>query len=222
VSGNTAGTFVGCCGTVGGGGGIHNIAVLILTNSIVGNNSGGDCIGTITSHGHNLDSDGSCGLTGPGDIPNGNTNLGGLALNPPGTTATHELLPGSDAIDAVPVVDCSVATDQRGIGRPQGPACDIGAFEVEVTTAIFSATKDSFLRPVSKNTNEGANRLLHLDGKRRLVVDFDLAGVDAAGVTSAKLVLTINNYVPPEHWGTGQIVDAHRLLKTWPEGNGAG
>ena len=42
---------------------------------------------------------------------------------------THGLLPGSTAIDAGSV-DCSPpATDQRGVARPQGAACDIGAVE---------------------------------------------------------------------------------------------
>jgi hypothetical protein len=46
-----------------------------------------------------------------------------------GPTLTHALVTGSPAIDASPVdADCQ-ATDQRGITRPQGAACDIGAFE---------------------------------------------------------------------------------------------
>ena len=36
---------------------------------------------------------------------------------------------GSVAIDHIPAVDCGVTTDQRGIERPQGDACDVGAFE---------------------------------------------------------------------------------------------
>ena len=27
---------------------------------------------------------------------------------------------------------CEVDEDQRGVARPQGPTCDVGAFEVEV------------------------------------------------------------------------------------------
>jgi CSLREA domain-containing protein len=59
-----------------------------------------------------------------------------------GPTLTHALLPNSPAINAVPVADCvydddqnpntpdvPVATDQRGVHRPQGVACDIGAYE---------------------------------------------------------------------------------------------
>ena len=48
---------------------------------------------------------------------------------------THALLPGSPAIDAAnPAVPGSSsnaceATDQRGVARPQGTRCDIGAFE---------------------------------------------------------------------------------------------
>jgi hypothetical protein len=43
---------------------------------------------------------------------------------------------GSPAIDAVPRgsrgCGTKVATDQRGVSRPQGERCDVGAFEVEV------------------------------------------------------------------------------------------
>jgi hypothetical protein len=51
-----------------------------------------------------------------------------------GATETHALLPGSAAIDAG-TPDCPPpATDQRGVARPQGAACDIGAFELEIET----------------------------------------------------------------------------------------
>ena len=36
---------------------------------------------------------------------------------------------GNPAIDTVPLIDCAVPTDQRGVPRPQDAACDIGAFE---------------------------------------------------------------------------------------------
>ncbi len=45
-----------------------------------------------------------------------------------GDTATHALISGSPAIDAV-TDGSSPATDQRGISRPQGAHGDIGAFE---------------------------------------------------------------------------------------------
>jgi hypothetical protein len=48
-----------------------------------------------------------------------------------GFTPTHLLQAGSPAIDAGA---CVVGTDQRGIPRPQGPSCDLGAVEVVVPT----------------------------------------------------------------------------------------
>jgi hypothetical protein len=52
-----------------------------------------------------------------------------------GPTPTHSLQPASPAIDAAnPNAPGSGPTtcaqeDQRGVTRPQGPVCDIGAFE---------------------------------------------------------------------------------------------
>ena len=95
---------------------------------------GGPPRGAIVSAGHNLDGDGTCNLTAAGDISAVDPLLGPLADNG-GPTETHELLPGSPAIDAIAVADCvdldgePVVTDQRGVARPQGVACDIGAFE---------------------------------------------------------------------------------------------
>ena len=52
-----------------------------------------------------------------------------------GPTLTHALLQGSPAIDAIPLNACDLKatpTDQRGVKRPQGKACDIGAVEYQV------------------------------------------------------------------------------------------
>jgi hypothetical protein len=50
-----------------------------------------------------------------------------------GPTRTHALLDGSPAIDAADGGACADARvagrDQRGVNRPQGPACDMGAYE---------------------------------------------------------------------------------------------
>ena len=114
-----------------GGAGIDNPGggSTTLANTIVANNFGPDCSGNITSLGYNLDSDGRCHLNGPGDLPQSEPRLAPLGDNG-GPTFTHEILPGSPAIDAA---DDSAApeTDQRGVARPQGRASDIGAFEVE-------------------------------------------------------------------------------------------
>jgi hypothetical protein len=56
-------------------------------------------------------------------------------VNAPATTASHALLPGSSAIDAGNCSYGSVVDDQRGVARPQGPACDIGAYELRTPIA---------------------------------------------------------------------------------------
>ncbi|HEU5106221.1 MAG TPA: choice-of-anchor Q domain-containing protein [Solirubrobacterales bacterium] len=80
--------------------------------------------GGLSSFGGNVSDDGSCG-SGATDKPNVNPLLGALALHG-GTTLVYELLPGSPAIDAA--IECP-AVDQRGVARPQGPACDSGPYE---------------------------------------------------------------------------------------------
>ncbi|MFZ5809604.1 MAG: choice-of-anchor Q domain-containing protein [Chloroflexota bacterium] len=99
---------------------------LQLKNTILRNAlSGGNCGGSITSLGHNIDSGNTCGFTQSGDQINTNPLVGALANNG-GTTQTHALLPGSPAINAGDNNGCP-AVDQRGYPRLGG--CDIGAFE---------------------------------------------------------------------------------------------
>jgi hypothetical protein len=131
ISGNTA---------TSGGGLYHNHGRLTLSSSLVAQNpDGSDCLitqGSVTSHGYNLDSDGSCELTASTDRPGVDPLLGPLQDNG-GPTFTHALLPGSPARDAIPwgAQGCGTTkiSDQRGQARPDasGGACDIGAYEVE-------------------------------------------------------------------------------------------
>ncbi len=50
-----------------------------------------------------------------------------------GPTQTMAPAPGSPARNAIPKAACAVARDQRGVRRPQGPRCDIGAYERKAT-----------------------------------------------------------------------------------------
>jgi len=120
-----------------GSGGLVNSAELILQNTIVANNSHGNCHGTMTSHGYNLSSDNTCNFSGPGDVEATNPLLGPLQNNG-GPTFTQALLSGSPAIDAGNPSGCSdgqgqlLKTDQRGMPRhdPEDVGgCDMGAFE---------------------------------------------------------------------------------------------
>jgi len=116
------------------GGGILNLegdSTVLLKNTIVADNlRTGDpdnCGGQdgITDGGHNLQFPGTnCGSS----IPTADPRLAPLGLYPPGKTETYALNAGSAAIDAGDNNACP-ATDQRGVIRPLGPACDIGAYE---------------------------------------------------------------------------------------------
>jgi hypothetical protein len=90
--------------------------------------------GEVTSLGYNLASDAGGGvLTGPGDQINTDPTLGPLQDNG-GPTFTHELLPGSPAINAGdPSFTPPPFFDQRGLGfdRVGNGRIDIGSFEVQ-------------------------------------------------------------------------------------------
>jgi hypothetical protein len=81
----------------------------------------------IRSLGHNLSSGNTCDLVGDGDVQTTSPALGPLRDNG-GPTDTLAPAAGSPAIDAGLDSSCP-ATDQRGVRRPQGAHCDIGAVE---------------------------------------------------------------------------------------------
>jgi hypothetical protein len=107
-------------------------ATATVANSLIDGRCG---TGDITSNGYNIESPGNtCGFDQGTDQVN--VSLDDLKLGPlqdnGGPTMTHALGAGSAAIDHIPTVDCEVDEDQRGVSRPQGDACDVGAFELEV------------------------------------------------------------------------------------------
>jgi CSLREA domain-containing protein len=102
-----------------------------IVNSILADNVGGNCAGTLrASNGYNIDSGNTCGFTQPSDLASTAPLLEPLALNG-GLTQTHALGEASPAIDSASPDDRCHGTDQRGIARPQGARCDRGAFERE-------------------------------------------------------------------------------------------
>jgi CSLREA domain-containing protein len=135
---NNTGTFVLTFTTVAnntatnGVGGIGRAAGAIwLQNSLVAHNIPINCSGALTSTGHNLDIGISCGFSASGDITNTNP-----LISPLDADGTHPLLNGSPAIDAGLCLP-DVTTDQRGVERPQGSACDIGAYEFPGNHQIY-------------------------------------------------------------------------------------
>jgi hypothetical protein len=125
---------------------VENSIVALNTVSTPASGTASDCgtnnPGTISSLGHNLESGTDCGFTSAGDLQGQNPEF--TSTGPQdngGDTETLGLDAASPAVDAVPAgaSGCS-GTDQRGISRPQGTECDIGAFELFQPTEGAAAT----------------------------------------------------------------------------------
>ena len=135
-------TFSGNSATVSGGGLYYSVSNIILANVIAADSlSGGDCVSVATltsSVTNNLleDAANACGMT------NGiNKNIVGFdPLLAPlsdngGSTPTQALSAGSLAVDTGDDASCP-ATDQRGVARPGGNHCDIGAYESDAASFV--------------------------------------------------------------------------------------
>ena len=99
----------------------------------------------------NLDDDGSCYF----EITD-NPLLESLADNG-GSSMTHKIAYFSPAVDVADPCDIfnssiSLGKDQRGVDRPQGGACDLGAYEAEVSTTL-DPHLPACVYQVDKNSN---------------------------------------------------------------------
>ena len=109
----------------------------ILAKGTNGSNYGG----TVVDDGYNLSSDTTpTFIAGSGSLKSANPGLGSLTNNG-GINLTMALLRTSQAIDAGDPSFC-LPTDQRGIVRPQGTRCDIGAYEREPAFDISGLITD--------------------------------------------------------------------------------
>ncbi len=153
-AGPTAGAGGGP-GTPGVGGGFGPTGTATVQNSLLASNSGGNCGGlTINDAGHNLSfGDASCPLT----FTAGDPNLGPLEDNG-GPAETISLGPDSAAIDQIPATGAGCpGTDERGVARPSGSECDIGAYEVAPPTAQTSAATEIGAKSAQLNSKVTPN-----------------------------------------------------------------
>lgn len=213
ISGNTSN---GSVADSGGGGGIALFvgpnAVNIKNTIVVGNNApnrpatadilvgSGPRLGPMVSADFNLFGVVS---SNPGTfIPAANdqiavtaaqVNLGALAIEAPGTTATLPLQAGSIAIDGITnVAQCTdvqgnaIATDQRGVTRPQGTFCDIGAYEhVAAANASLDIKPQSCPNPLNV-TSKGVLPVAILGTVDLDVNDIDPSSVQLEGVPTLR------------------------------------
>lgn len=140
------------------GGGINNqggTSLLHLFNILLNNNTaGGNChlaqpLATLQS---SLSSDGTCSFGAGRDnvtikLGKLETNGGNLAGVAQVAMLTQRLLPGSHAIDAGTNNSCP-GNDERGVLRPKGPLCDVGAFEF--APCPTTPGKPSLIAPANK------------------------------------------------------------------------
>lgn len=185
---------------------------------------GGDAT-AVVAEGGNFFTDHSCptSVTGSDILDGGDPELGALGDNG-GATPTMVPMPGSPLRDRVSVADerCS-GVDQRGIPRPQGLGCDIGAVEAEVDPAGFvgvSPTRilDTRSAPVPDAWVPGAK----LSGGW---MTLKVAGVNGVPADASAVVLNVTSteaasaqsYVTL--WPAGDLPPATSNLNLQPGGN---
>jgi hypothetical protein len=139
-------TIAGNTDTEGGGAGIEVVGGHVTIAATILSNDGVDCEGPLRSGGYNIVvhlGAGECQFQALSTDQVGVKPLLKAPSNNGGFTATKLPNAGSPAIDAIPVGAVGAnnsrtplcpalgSTDQRGVARPQGAACDIGAVEVQ-------------------------------------------------------------------------------------------
>ena len=113
------------------------------------NDGGTDALG---SGGHNLDTGATCAFSQPGDISNALTAQLGPLANNGGLTWTMAI-PATSLANNADGGSCP-STDQRGVARPLGAGCDIGAYEFDgANKRVISRL---YLDALSRNVDAGA------------------------------------------------------------------
>ena len=175
VSANTGSQTSGGIATSEGG-------AIALTASAIAGNTGGDCkrLDGVIGASHSLIGDGLACLNGTNTANlGGDAKLAALGGNG-GRTITHYPMPGSPLIDAV-VCDLvpDTSQDQRGVTRPQGVRCDIGAVEADqivVDTTADNTSADGLCSLREAIVNANSNGQTHTDcapGSAYDIITFD-------------------------------------------------
>lgn len=102
-----------------------------VSATITADNQVPNCAGSVVDVTYNLSDDKTCRFSQTGSRNNRPAHLRPLHSNG-GPTKTQVPAPPSYALDAIPrgkAFCVAHATDQRGVSRPQGKRCDIGAVE---------------------------------------------------------------------------------------------
>jgi uncharacterized repeat protein (TIGR01451 family) len=193
----------------GAGGGSSNSGTLTFKNSIVAQNSQGNCLGGATSGGYNLEDGNTCGFTQPGDLSNtdplfvapvsGNLRLqltspaidaGNNAAVPAGVTTDLDGNPRFVDIPAVP---------DTGNGTP--PIVDMGAYEAQVVDVALGKA----VAPPTAVPGQVVIFTLTLSNTGSLpasgIVVTDTLPVVLSGLSfTSTLAVTDTGHIPPYVW----------------------
>ncbi len=142
----------------------------------------------------------------------------GLLRSNGGFTPTMALGAGSSAIDTGGTDIACTATDQRGVVRPQGGQCDMGAYEVKVMAFASQAAYDGWILESGKATNLGSSTLSAtsptllvgdnaINERLRSVLSFNTAALpDAATAVLAKVLVFQNAHAGDAFATQGSLV----------------
>ncbi len=108
-----------------------------------------DCSGVTIDAGYNLDDDGTCDFSATNDSFSHVEPYLGPLQNNGGPTQTNEPALGSPLLNDIPMgstangITLCPSTDQRGVARPQGSECDIGAVELSPTSQDITSPNEA-------------------------------------------------------------------------------
>ena len=162
-------TIYGNTASSGNNGGLRiNSNAAIIKNTIIANNTGGNCSTNITTQGYNIEDTDTCSFDSTGDKKNTDPKINSTIASNGGFTKTHALDIDSPAIDAGSSCE---STDQRNVNR--GSDCDIGAVEYSPPT-------------VDTNTGITVER-----GDTVIITSSELAASDTEDIDANTLTFTI-------------------------------
>jgi LPXTG-site transpeptidase (sortase) family protein len=193
----TNSTLAGNNAPYGSIGGLYNNQSVIIRNTILANSGGGaDCYndspGVVTNLSNLIENNASAPNACGAPLLTGDPNLDSLADNGgaatgPSTDAiahplTMSLLTGSPAIDAGDSSVCSAigGKDQRGVSRPVGSGCDLGALEVDSKPEVVAGSSSP------------ANGAILLASPNQIVVVFNQT-MDPASVQDSHNYLLVSS-----------------------------
>lgn len=165
---------------------------------------------TVLSSSYNWFGDSSCELTGTGDRQESSEPLLAPLASNGGAVRTRSPASVSELVDAIPGGACAAELDARGVSRPQGAGCDIGAVELSAVPGVGPADLAVAFQnpPASVTPGTPLNLTLNLDNR-------------GPGAAAPTLFIEVPDGVTPTSASAsrnGTCTLGATVLCTWPAG----